>query len=164
MLQNILFIMGHIQSVFSRLSQGLEDDILECSLGWWADAAATYCPGRPSEIAMKSMTKLRDRRGKNALQSVATNSWHVQVACMHNTCGVKLAACLDACTSDKQVSCSIFRPTDAQLAQSPIQQLPLSADDLRVRCSGYFFRTYHAGRLLTFCQGFLHETNQQSAF
>ena len=49
---------------FSRLSQGLEDDFLECFLGWWADAAATCCPGRPSEIALKSMTKHRDRREK----------------------------------------------------------------------------------------------------
>ena len=46
-----------VQSVFSTLSQGLEDEILESSLGRWADTAATYCPGRPSQIVLKSMTK-----------------------------------------------------------------------------------------------------------
>ena len=53
---------GHVvQSVFSTLSQGLEDLILESSLGRWPDTVATYCPGRPTQIAMKSMTKHGDR-------------------------------------------------------------------------------------------------------
>ena len=52
---------GLVQSVFSTLSQGLQDKFLECSLGRWADTAATYCPGRPSQIVLKSMTKHRDR-------------------------------------------------------------------------------------------------------
>ena len=50
-----------VQSVISSLSQGLEDDILEISLGWWADTAAIYCPGRPSQNCLKSMTKHCDR-------------------------------------------------------------------------------------------------------
>ena len=42
---------------FSTLSQGLEDDIMESSIGRWADTVATYCPGRPSQIVLKSLTK-----------------------------------------------------------------------------------------------------------
>ena len=49
---------------FSRLSQGLEDDILESSIGRWADTVATYCPGRTSQIVLKFITKYRDRREK----------------------------------------------------------------------------------------------------
>ena len=51
----------NIQSVFSTVSQGLEDDILKSSLARWADTADTYCPGRPSQIVLKSMTKPCDR-------------------------------------------------------------------------------------------------------
>ena len=47
--------------------QGLEDDILESSLGGWADTAATYCPGRPLQIVLKPMTKHRESVEKNAL-------------------------------------------------------------------------------------------------
>ena len=46
---------------FSTLSQDLEDDILESSLGRWADTAAADCPSRLSQIVLKSMTKHRDR-------------------------------------------------------------------------------------------------------
>ena len=49
-----------VQSVFSSLLRGLEDDILKSSLGRWADTAATYCPGAFSQIVLKSMTKHRD--------------------------------------------------------------------------------------------------------
>ena len=52
--------MLNIQSVFSTLSQCLEDYILESSLRRWADTAATYCPGRPSQIVLKSITKHHD--------------------------------------------------------------------------------------------------------
>ena len=58
---NRCFFYQIVQSVFSTLSQGLEDDIFESFLGWWADTAATYCPGRPSQIVLKSITKHRDR-------------------------------------------------------------------------------------------------------
>ena len=50
-----------VQSVFSALSQGLEDEISESSIGQWADTAATYCQGKPSQSVLKSMTKHRDR-------------------------------------------------------------------------------------------------------
>ena len=56
-----------VQSVFSRLSQGLDDDSLESSIRRWADTVATYCLGRParsSQILLKSITKHRDRREK----------------------------------------------------------------------------------------------------
>ena len=49
----------HYRAFFSRLSQGLEDEILESSLGRWADTVATYCPGRPSQIVLKLMRKPR---------------------------------------------------------------------------------------------------------
>ena len=55
-----------LQRVFPRLSHGLEDNVLENSIGRWADTVATYCPGRPSQLVLKSITKHRDR-GKNAL-------------------------------------------------------------------------------------------------
>ena len=50
-----------MQSIFSTLLLGLEDDILETSFGWWADTAASYCPGKPAQIVLKSITKHRDR-------------------------------------------------------------------------------------------------------
>ena len=52
---------GNIQSVFSTQSQGLEDDILESSIGHWADTAATYCPCRPMEHSIISSSKPCDR-------------------------------------------------------------------------------------------------------
>ena len=55
------------KSVFSRLSQGLDDDILESFIRRWADTVATYCLGRQarsSQILLKSITKHRDRREK----------------------------------------------------------------------------------------------------
>ena len=63
---------------FSRLSQGLEDDILESSIGRWADTAATYCPGQALQISLKCMTKLRNRREqtlcstRNSFQYIST--------------------------------------------------------------------------------------------
>ena len=56
--------VAYIQSVFSRLSQGLEGDILESSLGRWADTAGDYCPGRPLQIVLKFKAKYGDRREK----------------------------------------------------------------------------------------------------
>ena len=45
---------GHqLQSVFSTQSQGLEDDILESSIGRWADTAATHCPCRLMEHSVE---------------------------------------------------------------------------------------------------------------
>ena len=63
-------VAKYVQSVFSTLSQGLEDDILESSLGRWADSAATYCPGRPSQMVFKSMTKHRDRVEKRSVNKL----------------------------------------------------------------------------------------------
>ena len=36
--------IAELQSVFSALLQGLDDDILQSSIGRWAVTAATYCP------------------------------------------------------------------------------------------------------------------------
>ena len=58
---NIMTAKETLQSVFCTLSQGLDDDILEASVGRWADAAASYCLGMPPQIVLKSMTKHRDR-------------------------------------------------------------------------------------------------------
>ena len=53
---------------FSTLSQGLEDDIFQTSFGWWAVTAASYCPGRCSQIVLKSMTKHHEREEKHSVQ------------------------------------------------------------------------------------------------
>ena len=42
------------------LSQGFED-VLGSSSGWLADTVATYCPGRPSQLTWKNITKPCDR-------------------------------------------------------------------------------------------------------
>ena len=54
-------MLKYVQSVFSTLAQCLEDDTFETSFGRWADAAASYCPRRPLQIVLKSMTKHRER-------------------------------------------------------------------------------------------------------
>ena len=53
-----------LQSVFSALSQGLDDDILQSSIGRWADTIATYCPCRPMEYSKMSSSKPCDRAEK----------------------------------------------------------------------------------------------------
>ena len=50
-----------LQSVFPGLLQGFEDDVLGNSPGWLADTAASYCPGRPSQLTQDNVTKHCDR-------------------------------------------------------------------------------------------------------
>ena len=63
-MQMVVAVPGHVQSVFSALSQGLEDDILESSIGLWADTAATI-------QALANWTEIHDKTlrqsEKNAL-------------------------------------------------------------------------------------------------
>ena len=56
-----------VQSVFSALSQGLDDDFLQSSIGRWADTAATYCPCRPMEHSKMLSSKPCDRAEKTVL-------------------------------------------------------------------------------------------------
>ena len=51
----------YLQSVFSTLSQGFEDDVLGNSPVWLADTAATYCPERPSQLTQENIAKHCDR-------------------------------------------------------------------------------------------------------
>ena len=54
-------MMEQVQSGASYLSQGFEDKVLGSSPGWLADTVATYCPGRPSQLTWKNITKSCDR-------------------------------------------------------------------------------------------------------
>ena len=44
-----------------RLYRGFADHDLGSSPGWLADTVATYCPGRPSQLKLKHITKPCDR-------------------------------------------------------------------------------------------------------
>ena len=65
-----------LQSVFSTLSQGLEDDIVESSLGRWADTARTYCP--VPRQALANCNEIQDKTlrqsGKPALYMCPRNT------------------------------------------------------------------------------------------
>ena len=54
---NCLFV----QSEATYLSHGFEDNVLGSSAGGLADTVATYCPGRPSQLTWKNITKPCDR-------------------------------------------------------------------------------------------------------
>ena len=64
-----------LQSVFSTLSQGLEDDIVESSLGRWADTTRTYCP--VPRQALANCNEIQDKTlrqsGKTALYIMIMN-------------------------------------------------------------------------------------------
>ena len=46
-----------IQSWASYLLQGFEDNVMGSSPGRLADTVITYCPGRPSKLTWKKITK-----------------------------------------------------------------------------------------------------------
>ena len=71
LIQRIVNI-NHLQSVFSALSQGLDDDFSESSIGRWADTAATYCPCRPMELSKMSSSKPCDRAEKTLCTQFST--------------------------------------------------------------------------------------------
>ena len=61
-----------LQSGASYLSQGFEDDVLEGSPGWLAATVSTYCPGRPSQLTWKNITKcLTEKEAQLCIDSMS---------------------------------------------------------------------------------------------
>ena len=52
---------------FPVCRKGFEDQVLGNSPGWWADTAATYCPGTPWQITQEKVTKHSDRVEKRSV-------------------------------------------------------------------------------------------------
>ena len=64
-------ISFYTQHFSSGHSQGLKDDDLGNSLGWWAATVATYCPSRPSH---RKYNETWQTRGWKALYRVYHNN------------------------------------------------------------------------------------------